>query len=233
MTKSLSVLGVITARGGSKGIPRKNIRELFGKPLIAYTIEAAKKSKLLSHVIVSTDDQEIADIAKSLGADVPFLRPKELAQDKSTSLDVMAHAINWMKDEKGQTFEYAMILQPTSPLRTAEDIDACIRLAGEKDADSVMSMVEVPDSAPEKLKRIEDGTILPLIKDEGTSSRQRTAGEPVYKRNTAIYLTKTELLLQKDLFGKNSVAYIMPRERSVDINDEADFGLAEFYLSKK
>jgi CMP-N-acetylneuraminic acid synthetase len=226
-----TILGVITARGGSKGIPRKNIRPLCGKPLIAYTIEAAQKSKLLTHVIVSTDDEEIAAIAKSFGADVPFLRPKELATDKSSSLDVVNHALTWMRDNKGRTFDYAMILQPTSPLRTDEDIDACISLAVEKDADSVMSMVEVPDSSPEKLKRIEGGIILPLLQEEGASSAQRTAGEPVYKRNTAVYLTKTSLLEKDDLFGKHSVAYVMPRERSVDINDEADFDLATFYLT--
>lgn len=233
MAEGITVLGVITARGGSKGIPRKNLNPLCGKPLIAYTIEAAKNSKLLTRCVVSTDDEEIATIARSLGADVPFLRPAELAGDDSTSVDAMKHAITWLQKEQNETYDYAMILQPTAPLRSAADIDACIRMAQETGADSFMSMVELQDFAPEKLKKIDKGQIVPLFGDEGKQSAQRTTGERVYKRNTAVYLTKTDLLLKGDLFGKDSRAYIMPRERSLDINDPVDFELAEFFLGKQ
>ena len=232
MTKSLSVLGVITARGGSKGVNRKNIRDLLGKPLIAFTIEAALQSKLLTSVIVSTDDEEIAEIARSLGADVPFLRPAALADDTSRSVDVMAHALTWMKENRNAEFEYAMILQPTSPLRTAEDIDVCIRIAAESDADSVMSMVEISDFALEKLKTIEQGVIAPLLQPEGKDSAHRTEGKKVYKRNTSVYLTRSALLMQGELFGKTSHAYVMPPERSIDINGPVDLELAEFFLKK-
>ncbi|MCI0533120.1 acylneuraminate cytidylyltransferase family protein, partial [bacterium] len=136
----IKTLGIITARGGSKGIPRKNIKELMGKPLIAYTILAAKGSALLSRAIVSTDDAEIAEIARMHGADVPFMRPAELAEDASTSIAVVQHAVSWIRENENEIYDYVMILQPTSPLRTAEDIDACIKIADETHADSVMSM---------------------------------------------------------------------------------------------
>lgn len=227
----ISVLGIITARGGSKAIPRKNIFPLRGKPLIAYTIDAAKQSTLLTRCIVSTDDEEIAGIARECGAEAPFLRPAELAQDHSTSIEVVQHALQWLEERGGQTFDYAMILQPTSPLRTAKDIDAVIEIAQQTGADSVMGMVEVPDFSVKKLKVIEDGEIKPFVEDEGRVSARRTDDPPVYKRNAAIYLTKTALLMQGDLFGSRCLPYVMPRERSIDVNDAFDFLIAETVLS--
>jgi len=229
--KQLHVLGLITARGGSKSIPKKNLKEIVGKPLIAYTIEAASQSSLLARTVVSTDSDEIAGIARSLGAEVPFMRPKEISGDTSTSLEAAQHALRELL-KKEERYDYLMILQPTSPLRTSDDIDACIRIAEESGADSVMSMVELSDFSLRKLKRIENGKIYPLIEDEGTFSGRRQDGEPVYKRNTAIYLTKTSLIEKGDLFGNDSRAYIMPRERSIDINEPVDFELAEFFLRK-
>lgn len=226
----LRVLGLITARGGSKGIPRKNLAELGGRPLIAHTIAAAKGSRLLTRCIVSTDDEDIAEAAQEYGADVPFLRPKNLAKDASSSIDVAKHALQWLKKGDDETYDYVMILQPTSPLRTSDDIDACIRLAAKTKADSVMSMVALPDLSIEKLKTIKNGWIQPLLKPEGKQSAHRTTLPPVYKRNTAIYLTKTALIMKGDLFGKKSHAYIMPRERSVDINEPTDLALAAFFL---
>ena len=231
--KNISVLGVITARGGSRGIPRKNIMDLLGKPLIAYTIDAAKKSQLLTSCLVSTDDEEIGAVCKKLGADVPFMRPKELAEDASASVDVLIHALEWVKEHRNETFDYAMILQPTSPLRTAEDIDSAISIAAQTGADSVMSMVELIDFSVPKLKRIEGDKILPLFENEGKQSAHRTEGDPVYKRNTAIYLTKTEFLKKRDLFGIDSRAYIMPRDRSVDINDAVDWYIAAALLKTR
>ncbi|TSC59340.1 MAG: N-acylneuraminate cytidylyltransferase [Candidatus Peregrinibacteria bacterium Greene0416_62] len=232
MSKIPSVLGIITARGGSKGIPNKNIAPLCGKPLLAYTIEATKCSKLLTRTIISTDSAEIAAIAKKHGAEVPFMRPAELSTDEALALDVLAHAIRHAKDQDGQSFDYVMMLQPTSPLRTGEDIDACIRLAAETDADSVFSMKELPDFAPQKIKTIENGEIKPFIEDEQGQSAPRHKGKKAYKRNCAIYLTKTELILKGDQFGKKSMAYVMPQERSIDINDPVDLELAEFWMKK-
>ena len=232
MKKTLKVLGIITARGGSKGIPGKNIKELCGQPLIAYTIEAAQKSKLLSRCIVSTDSDEIAQVARKYGADVPFQRPASLAQDQSSSVDVVKHALTWLKDQNGERYDYVMILQPTSPLRDADDIDASIEIAIKTKADSVMSMYELSDFSVKKLKFIEEGIIRPLIESEGMKPSRRQEASKVYKRNCAIYLTKSDLIMAGDLFGKVSRAYIMPEERSVDINKPSDFDLAEFWMKK-
>src|SRR3989344_126768 len=234
MYKNKKILGVITARGGSKGIPGKNKKLWDGKPLIAYTIEAARESRFLTRCIVSTDYEEIANVSKKYGADVPFLRPAELSQDKSTSMVVVQHALRWLKENQAEDYDYLMILQPTSPLRTAQDIDGCIQKIIETDADSVMSMMELENFALEKIKRIENDIILPFDDSnrEGKQSTPRQLLDKAYRRNSAIYLTKTDLIMQGDLFGKISRPYIMPLDRSVDINEPSDLEFAEFYLKK-
>lgn len=232
MYKNKKTLGVITARGGSKTIPRKNIKLLAGKPLIAYTIKAAKDSKFLTRCIVSSDDREIISISKKYGADVPFVRPKELAGDKSGSIEVVQHAIKWLKENDGQKYDYIMILQPTSPLRTGRDIDECIKKIVDNNADSVMSMFELVDFSLKKLKRIKNGLIFPLVEEEGKKSSRHQDSEKIYKRNCAIYLTRTDLIKGGDLFGKKSLAYLMPAERSADINKPYEFELAEFWVKK-
>lgn len=229
----MRTLGIITARGGSKGIEKKNLVLLAGKPLIAYTIEQTKQARKLDRCIVSTDDDEIATVCKSLSAEVPFMRPKELARDTSTSIEVVQHAIQWFKEHEHESYDYVMILQPTSPLRSAHDIDASIEKAYETDADSVMGMVEVPDFSAKKLKMIKDDAIVPFGEDEGPQSDTRHAANKVYKRNAAIYLTKTEWLLKGNLFGEVSRPYIMPRKRSVDVNDAFDLAIAGYLLSKR
>jgi len=227
----ISVLGLIPARGGSRSIPGKNIKALHGRPLIAYTIAEALHSKL-TRTILSTEDEQIAAIGKSLGVEVPFLRPADLARDDAGSIDVALHALDRLKENEGVEYDYLMILQPTSPFRRAADIDACIELAAEKNADSVMSMVEVEDFSPLKLKTIDaEGLIRPLFEEEGPISRRRQDAPTVYKRNAAIYLTRTRLIKNRDLFGERSYAYIMPRERSLDINSPFDFRLAEYLMA--
>jgi CMP-N,N'-diacetyllegionaminic acid synthase len=233
MYKNKRILGVITARGGSKGIPRKNIKDLAGKPLIAYTIEEAKKSKLLTRCIVSTDDSEIAEISKKYDADIPFIRPSEIAQDDSTSMDVAQHAIRYLKDELNEDYDYLMILQPTSPLRIVEDIEKSIEKIVDTSADSVMSMMELVDFSIKKLKRIEDDKVHPFLEDEGKTSGRRQDLTKMYKRNCAIYLTKVELIENGDLFGKVSRPHIMPEDRSLDINEPFDFDVAELLIKKK
>lgn len=232
MYKNRKILGVIPARGGSKDVPRKNIKNLGGKPLIVYTIAAAKKSKRLTYFLVSTDNVEIAKMSRELGASVPFMRPSELAQDWSEGIQVIQHAVNFLKENRNEQYDYVMILQPTSPLRVAEDIDRCIEKIVDTESDSVMSMVELSDFSLKKLKIIRDDLIFPLVEEEGKTSAPRHSLEKVYKRNCAIYLTKTEFIMQGDLFGRISRPYVMPRERSVDINTLADFELAEFYVGK-
>lgn len=233
MYKNKNILAVITARGGSKGIPGKNIKLLNGRPLIDYTIKSALKSLYLTRCIVSTEDEQIAQISRDCGAEVPFLRPVELAGDESTSLDVVKHAVGWLLKNEKESYNYVMILQPTSPLRTSEDIDNCIKKIIDTDADSVMSMVELSDFSLKKLKKIDNDTIYPLLEKEKKQSDRRQDLSKVYKRNCAIYLTKTELISNGDLFGMVSRPYIMPEERSMDINRLIDFKLAEFFLQQK
>lgn len=234
MYKGKKFLGVIVARGGSKGIPRKNIKELCGKPLIGYTIDVANTSLHLDRVVVSTDDQEIFSISKGLGANVPFIRPSELATDKSTSLEVLQHAINWLKDNIGEEYDYTMLLQPTSPLRTVEDIDDCIKKIVDTGADSVFTMKKLVDFSLPKLKILDGDRIVSFLEDEEKQSKSRDmAGPAIYKRNCAVYLTRTSLIMKGEQFGKDSRACIVPEERSVDINEPFDFELAEFLIKKQ
>jgi len=150
----MKVLGVITARGGSKGVPRKNIRLLGDKPLIAWSIEAAKGSNLLTDFIISTDDEEIERVAKEWGAPVPFRRPADLATDEAKSIPVIQHALQWMKEHEGKEYDAVMILQPTSPFRTAKDIDACMQKMEDTGCDSVMGVLKLTDVSIPKLKRL-------------------------------------------------------------------------------
>ncbi len=229
----LRVLGVITARGGSKGVPRKNIRLLGEKPLIAWTIDAARASTLLTDCVVSTDDEEIARVAREHGGRAPFLRPAELATDTAKSIPVALHALDWIAEQEGKTFDAVMILQPTSPFRRAEDIDACIEKMEATECDSVMSMKRLEDFTLPKIKRLAGDQILPWFVDEGKESAQRDATAPAYKRNCAVYLTRVNALRQNDLFGADSRAHVMPEERSLDINTPFDFAFAQFLAERQ
>ncbi len=188
------------------------------------------ESKFLTNFIVSTEDLEISRISKCYGASVPFIRPMNLAKDDSKSIDVLIHALKWFKDNQNDEFDYVMVLQPTSPLRSSKDIDECIKKIINSNADSVISVYELTDFSLEKLKKIEEDMILPLIKDEGPLSKPRQNLNKVYKRNGAIYLTKTNIIMKEDLFGEISRPYIMPPELSIDINTPIDFKFTEFIL---
>ena len=232
MYQGKKILGVITARGGSKGIPKKNIKELGGKPLIAWTIAAVQQSQYVTDFLVSTDDPEIARVCIEAGAPVPFMRPEELSTDAAKSIPVIPHALRF-QESLGKMYDYVMILQPTSPFRTAADIDVCIEKIVTTGADSVMSMVKLVDFSIAKLKRIDDeDRILPLQEQEGTESKSRHDMESVYKRNCAIYLTRVACIMNNDLFGNDSRAYIMPDNRSVDINVPFDFVVAQALLTQ-
>jgi CMP-N-acetylneuraminic acid synthetase len=227
----MKVLGIITARGGSKGIKRKNIVSLAGKPLIYYTIQAAKKSKLLTNFIVSTEDKKIAAIAKKYGASVPFLRPKKLAKDDTKSIDVIKNIIKKL-EKNNEFYDAVIILQPTSPLRTGIDIDNAINKMIKTDADSIISLVNITGFALDRIKKIKNDIIYSFYKDEKEGiPRQKL--DTLYKRNGAIYLTKTSVLKKGSIFGKSSRPYIMPAEKSVDINEEFDLLLTKFLMEKK
>lgn len=227
-----TIFGLITARGGSKGILRKNISPVAGKPLIAWTIEAAQNSKVLSRLIVSTDDEDIAAVAEDFNAEVPFRRPAELAQDNSPHTDVIVHAVKWLQAEQGNLPDYVMLLQPTSPCRTAKDIDRAGRLAIERRAEAVFSVY--PTSAhPYLCKRIAtDGTLTDFVnKPAGYLSRQNLP--PAYALNGAIFLIRCELVFREAFWENLTVLpYIMPEERSLDIDTEWDLYLADTILRK-
>ena len=227
------ILGLITARGGSKGIPGKNIKPLGNKPLINWTIEAALKSTAIDRVVVSTDYEDIAKAAKEAGAEVPFMRPVELAGDDSSHISVVVHAIKWLADNEGYRPDYVMLLQPTSPFRTSKDIDEAAKLAEERRGDGVLSVVEAP-SHPYLVKRIaEDGTLIDFTeKPEGYLRRQSM--EPAYAINGAIYLTRTELILkEKKLATGRFYPYLMDEEGSIDIDTPWDFHIAELLIADK
>ena len=226
------ILGVIPARGGSKGVKNKNITLLNGKPLIAYTIDAAKKSKLLTHAVVSTDNTVIASVAKKYGGDVPFMRPSNLATDSAPSAPVVAHALQFMEEHHGLTYDAIMLLQPTTPLRLASDIDRAIELWLNSDSDSLVSVVNVGAEHPLRMKRIVGERLVNYIDQGMEDMRPRQELPAVYIRNGAIYLTSRELFVAtKSLVGEDVVPYIMPEERSVNIDASKDLFYADYLLS--
>lgn len=228
------VLGVIAARGGSKGVPKKNIAPLAGKPLIEYTIAAARTSKRLTRVIVSTDDEEIAAASHRCGVEVPFLRPKHLATDDATSVNVVLHATRWAEENERDHYDAVMLLQPTAPLRTASDIDEAIDLLAESVADSVVSVSEVEEPHPAKMLKIVEGSVVPFLPDSWGEHLPRQSLESVYFPNGAVYcVTRDALFSYHSLWGKKVIAYVMPRARSVNVDTELDLLLAEKILTRK
>ncbi len=231
MYKGRKILGLITARGGSKELPQKNIKPLLDKPLIAWTIEQALMSKYLDRVIVSTDDGKIAEISKKYGAEVPFLRPEELATDESKSIDVVLHTIDWM-DTNDKPYDLLMLLQPTSPLRTSKDIDKAIELLFSKNARAVVSVCEVEHHPYWTNILPDNGCMENFIKPE-IMNKNRQELPIFYRLNGAIYLSYCDYLKhQGSFFGKETFAYIMSKERSIDIDNEIDFKLAEILIAK-
>jgi CMP-N-acetylneuraminic acid synthetase len=221
-------LGVIPARGGSKGIPRKNIRLLAGKPLLQYTIEAAHAAKHLSRVILSTDDPEIAAVGRQCGLDVPFLRPPELARDDAPTLPVLQHAVDFL-EKAGECFDAVCLLQPTAPLRRAEDIQGCINLLEETDADSVVTVLPVPpEYNPHWVYfRTRDG-FLKLSTGEDSPIPRRQLLPPAFHREGSVYLVRRDVLMERNsLYGSKVVGYPIDPSRSVNIDTPADWSRAE------
>jgi len=228
----MKVLGIIPARGGSKGVPGKNIKHLAGKPLIAYSIDASKDSGL-SKLIVSTDDEQIADVARGLGADVPFLRPDFLASDTAKSLDVSRHALLTMEKCDNVQYDAIMLLQPTTPFRTTEDINQAIELLlANPDADSVISVVDVQGHHPARMKYLEEGILIDPPFCEAYENQNRQELRPMYIRNGAIYLTKRDTLLNNSYKGNKCLGLVMSSARSSNIDTLFDFKLAEWLFKE-
>ncbi|OGL65173.1 CMP-N-acetlyneuraminic acid synthetase [Candidatus Uhrbacteria bacterium RIFCSPLOWO2_01_FULL_47_24] len=225
-----SILGVIPARGGSKGVPRKNVRMLAGKPLIGWTIEAALRSGVFDCVAVVTDNQEIAEVAKKYGAEVPFMEPAELASDMVKGMEVILYTMDWFAAHDKQ-YDLLMCLQPTSPLRTAEDIRGALAFMEDKQAQSVVSVCKVEHSPLWANTLPPDLSLQGFIKENVNMPRQ--ALEQFFRLNGAIYLAEWEYLLKhKTLYAENSYGYIMPTERSIDIDSELDLYITEALLKR-
>lgn len=224
------MISIIPARGGSKGLPGKNILPLCGKPMIAYTIEAAKQSKYIDRVIVSTDDQKIAEIALQYGAEVPFLRPDFLASDTAQAVDNYIYTIERLSKEWNTPIEEFVVLQPTSPLRIAEDIDGAIEMFMEKQADSVISYT--PEAHPIRWhKYLDENNAFVDIFDTTIANRQDL--KTSYYPNGAVYVFRFSMIKERKYYTDKSYGFIMPRVRSVDIDYKEDFDYVEFLMSRR
>lgn len=224
MIEGQKILGIIPARGGSKTICRKNIKILAGKPLIAWTIEEAQKAQYIDRLILSSEDAEIIKVAKEWGCDVPFVRPAELAQDDTPGIEPVIHAINTI----GEKYDYVVLLQPTSPLRTVNDIDGCIHSCIQEHALSCVSISAV-DKNPYWMYTVNEYQKLYPLMQERHSIMRRQDLPPVYALNGAVYVAQTEYLLKgKSFISEETLAYIMPADRSCDIDTELDFLFCAF-----
>jgi CMP-N-acetylneuraminic acid synthetase len=227
----MRTLAIITARGGSKGIPRKNIKPLCGKPLLYYTAEAALAARRLSRVVLTTDDPEIAEVGRTCGLDVPFLRPKELAADDSPSLPTVQHAVGFLEGQ-GDYYDAICLLQPTSPLRQAADIDACIELLEDSGADSVVTVLAVPvQFNPHKLYLQDDHGFLYLSTGRAEPIVRRHDLPPAFRRDGSVYLTRRGVVMEShSLYGARVKGLLMKGDRSVDIDSPEDWQMAETLL---
>lgn len=225
-------LAVVPARGGSKGVPGKNIRDLGGRPLIVHTIEAALGSARLSRVVVSTDDDGIAEVAAAAGADVPFRRPAELATDSARAVPVIQHAVGALEDAGDEPYDVVVMLQPTSPFRTPGDIDGALELLERSGADSVISVVDVGGHHPARMKFLDGDRLVDPPFAEAYENQPRQELTPMVLRNGAIYATRRSVLDAGGFKGADCRAWVMPEARSANIDTETDFRFAEWLLAQ-
>lgn len=230
----MRVLFLITARGGSKGVPRKNIRKVGSLPLIAYKIIAAQGTDFEKRIIVSTEDTEIAEVAREYGAEVPFVRPDNLASDEASSMDVVAHAIEWIENNDTNKYDYICLLEPSSPFASADDLEKAIKLIDEKKADTLLGMVEVGVTR-NFIHQLDDCGRLSLFYDEikKINSVRRQSQAKEYTMNGCMYVAKWDYFKKCKLFHSiNSIPYIMPAEKSVEIDTMTDYYYACFLIEK-
>lgn len=226
------ILGIIPARGGSKGIPNKNIANLREKPLLAHTIEAAKKSRLLHDFILSTDSEAIARCAAEYGLKSSSLRPPELSSDEANSVDVAIYEIQKYENEHNVCVDIVVLLQPTAPMRTSVDIDCALNIFLKSNTASLISVYEATTNHPNLMYYLHDDKLEPIL-EEGRRIKRRQEYKPVFVRNGALYIVNKEQLVDRKSFVcANPTAYIMSRERSVNIDDPFDLELAEWMMSR-
>lgn len=224
------MIAIIPARGGSKGLPGKNVRPLNGKPLIAYAIEAALNAKHIDRVIISTDDDEIARVAVEYGAELPFMRPAELASDTAMAIDNYIYTIGRLEEEGDKPIDAFVVLQPTSPLRIAEDIDGAIELFVQKGADSVISYCQETHPVSWHKYLDDEGHFVDIF-DSNIKNRQENRVS--YYPNGAVYVFRSSMIRERKYYTEKSYAYVMPRTRSVDIDFIEDFEYAEYLIKRK
>ena len=225
------MLAIIPARGGSKGVPKKNIRMLGGKPLIHWTIKAAQETKSIDRIILSTDDQEIAELCRETGVEIPFMRPKELASDSSLAIDNYIYTMDKLINEFHYNKDEFIVLLPTTPFRNSNDIENAVEIFYKNNADSVISCNEL-EHPISWIYSINKSGLMRNIKENELVNRQND--EIFYKPNGGIYIFKHTLLKSINrYYTDNTYAYVMPRERSIDIDTEDDFQFAEFIYEKK
>jgi CMP-N,N'-diacetyllegionaminic acid synthase len=231
----MKILAIIPARGGSKGVPKKNIKMMHGKPLIAYSIEQALSVKHLFHrVIVSTEDKEIARISMQYGAEIPFLRPQELAEDHAPSLGLVQHAVHFIEKQDKIKLDWVCLLQPTNPLRTPIDIKDSIHLCSNTPCDSVISVAQAEHQHPVYMKKIIDGYLVPFGPKETEGTRRQDLTPQAYFRDGSIYLTKRDVVIDHNsLWGTHALPLIMPSIRSVGIDNALDWEIVSTLMASK
>ena len=231
--KGKKILGIIPARGGSKSIPRKNIRDFLGKPLIAWTIQSSLESGVLDRLIVSTDSEEIASIARQYGAETPFIRPPELATDTTPTLPVLQHAVKWLRENENYTTELTMLLEPVSPCRQPRHIiEAFQTFNAGKEVDSVVSVTEAPAQYnPLWVFKIGQNGLAQLFTGEKLKDivPRRQSLPKIYAKNGALYLFRTDCLFRNppSIFGETTKLYVVEKEYNIDIDDESDWIIGE------
>lgn len=228
----MKVLAIIPARGGSKGIPKKNIIELNDKPLITYTIEAAQKSKRIDKIFLSSDDSEIIEVAKNLGISSTYIRPKYLASDEATTIDAILDSIEWLENQENYFPDVILLLQPTSPLRTAEDIDGAIDLFEKHKESALVSVHEMIEHPFECVYDIYKKDWKYLAQPKSLSTRRQDYAKSFYYINGALYLANINFLKREKTFikSRNTIFYEIPQERGLDVDEFKDLERAEFYL---
>ena len=232
----MKILCVILARGGSKAIPGKNIKDLAGHPLLSYTILEAKKSEYIDRIIVSSDDDSIRDVAVKYGAEAPFRRPEELSTDTAKPVECILHATKWVESHSGIKYDYVVELLCTNPFKTVDDIDAAIEMQIETNADSVIAVTPLEDHHPIRIKKIVDGKIRDFNSTlvEVPESRRQDLKPDAYIRCGSIYCMRRDMLERGIRYGtEDSRAYIIPRERVVNIDEPMDFVIADILMKRK
>lgn len=231
--KTSRVLAVVPARGGSKGLPGKNIRPLSGKPLIAWSIEQALDAQSIDLVVVSTDDQEIAEVASRYGACVPFLRPEHLASDAASSIDVVVHALDHLA-QNGSVFDIVVLLEPTSPLRDSLDIDQAVQRMADSHASAIVSVCRAESSHPAFVfRQSPDGHLIPFMERPPTGLRRQEI-EPMFFLDGSIYASEVQALReQRSFYHSNTIAYEVPKWKSFEIDDLEDFQIVEALANYK